>query len=247
MRGYAKQGVVEQIREAGGEIYAITSEPQTLASRAQDDWGFGFEAVGDPHHEIATTCRERGWLELFVNPKLGFLDPGARSRLGWTPSHPKGYFQPGVLALAADGRVLYRWRGVPSHKNLGGAVERPTAPHVWSSIAAALEGDGPDAALDADPALDSRAAPWPLFVSLLVANGWFVRPRGFPHQERGPSPRQRILRAGLRLLGFVGAWVAAFAWLPTLPVAVALAAWVAWITPKVRFINAEFQDVTAAR
>jgi hypothetical protein len=53
-----------------------------------------------------------------------------------------------------------------------------------------------------------------------------------------------VVRAGLRALGFAAAWVAAFAWLPTLPVAVALAAWVAWITPKVRFLNAEFQDVS---
>jgi hypothetical protein len=244
LRGYAKAGVVQKIRDAGGEIYAITSEPQTLASRAQEEWGFGFEAVGDPHHEISGTCRERGWLELFVNPRLGLLEQSARSDLGWEPSHPKGYFQPGVIALAADGRVLYRWRGVPTHKNMGGATERPAAAHVWSQVERALAEPGPDAALDADPPLDSRGIPWPLFASLLVANGWFVKPRGFPLQERGPSPRQRVVRAGLRALGFAAAWVAAFAWLPTLPVAVALAAWVAWITPKVRFLNAEFQDVS---
>jgi hypothetical protein len=247
LRGYAKNGVVQKIRDAGGEIYAITSEPQTLASRAQDEWGFGFEAVGDPHHEISGTCRERGWLELFVNRKLGFLRESAHSNWGWKPAHPKGYFQPGVLALAADGRVLYRWRGVPTHKNMGGATERPTADHVWSRVAAALEAQGPDAALDVDPPLDSRGIPWPIFVSLLVANGWFVEPRGFPHLERGLKPHQRVLRAGLRALGFAAAWVAAFVWLPPLPVAVALAAWVAWITPKVRVVNEEFQNVEAVR
>jgi len=73
LRGYAKAGVVEKIRAAGGEIYAVTSEPQALATRAQAEWNLGFEAVGDPHHEIAGTCRDRGWLDLFSNPKLGFL------------------------------------------------------------------------------------------------------------------------------------------------------------------------------
>jgi hypothetical protein len=245
LRGYAKSGVVQKIREAGGELYAVTSEPQTLATRAQEEWEFGFESVGDPHHEILGTCRERGWLDLFVNEQLGFLGTGAARSLGWQPQHPKGYFQPGVLVLAADGRVLYRWRGVPTHKNMGGATERPTAEHVWSRVEHALAVPGPDAALDLDPALDSRGIPWPIFVSLLVANGWFVRPHGFGHLRNGPSPGRRLFRAMLRLVGFVAAWAVAFAWLPTVPVVVALAAWAAWITPGIRRVNTEFQNVEA--
>ena len=100
MRGYRHDGVVDQIREAGGEIYAITSEPQRLASRAQDEWEFGFEAVGDPHHEISDTCRARNLLELFVNDKSDLM------RLDKTFSHPKGYFQPGVLAQSRNFNTL---------------------------------------------------------------------------------------------------------------------------------------------
>jgi hypothetical protein len=44
----------------------------------------------------------------------------------------------------------------------------------------------------------------------------------------------------------VGAWTAAFWWLPALPVAAVLVGWAAWITPKVRFINDEFQDASRA-
>jgi len=44
----------------------------------------------------------------------------------------------------------------------------------------------------------------------------------------------------------VGAWIAAFAWLPTLPVTVALAGGVATITPKVRWVGQQFQDVERA-
>ena len=232
-----KEGVADKVRAAGGELYAISSEPQALSDRAAHEWSLGFEAVGDPHQEISDTCCERGWLDLFVNERLEFLQASADAS-DWSVSHPKGYFQPGVLALDANGRVLYRWRSIPSRKNIGGAVERPTAEHVWTEIASALEtgADTPDALLDADPPLDSKGIEWPLFAALLVANGWFMNARGFK------SPKHAAY-AALRLLGFVGAWVAAFAWLPTLPVAAALVAWGIYIAPKVRWVGKEFQNV----
>lgn len=218
----------------------MTSEPQSLASRAQAEWEFGFDAIGDPHHEISGACAERGWLELFVNEKMGFL----RGSGDWEPQHPKGYFQPGVLALASSGRVLYRWRGTPSRTNMGGATERPTAEHVWSKLCHALDepDGGTDAPMDEKPRLDGRGAPWPLFVALLVANGWFLWPRGFPQLSDGAAPTRRILFALLRIPAFVAAWAAAFWLLPTLWVAATLALWGAWITPRIRFLNAEFQN-----
>jgi hypothetical protein len=49
LRGYGKKGVVDAIRKAGGAVYAITSEPQSLATNAQQDWETGMVHVGDPH------------------------------------------------------------------------------------------------------------------------------------------------------------------------------------------------------
>jgi len=237
LRSYGKEGIAEKVRAAGGEIYAISSEPQELSDRAAREWKLDFETVGDPHQEISDACCERGWLDLFVNERLEFLQASVGAS-DWTPSHPKGYFQPGVLALDANGRVLYRWRSVPSRQNMGGATERPTAEHVWAKVASALDSgaEAPDATLDANPPLDSRGVPWPLFASLLIANGWFVNARGLE------SPK-RVVYAGIRILGFLGAWIAAFAWFPTLPVAVALAAWGIYITPKVRWVGKEFQNI----
>ena len=227
MRGYVDQGITEKVRAAGGEIYAVSSEPQVLADRAKVAWKLDFESVGDPHHEIAGTCRERDHLDLFVNERLGFLEASADAAADWKPTHPKGYFQPGVLALRADGRVLYRWRGVPTHKNMGGAVERPTAEYVWGKIAVALEqpDSGADAPLDIEPPLDVVGIPWPLFASLLVANGRFTRVQGF-------KSAQQVQAAKLRLAVFVALWIAAFALLPKLLVLTALAAWVVFIAPK---------------
>ena len=65
--------MVEQIRAAGGEIYAITSEPQRLADQAKASWDLNYEAIGDLHHEISGACRERGLLEIYVNERTELL------------------------------------------------------------------------------------------------------------------------------------------------------------------------------
>ena len=249
MRSYTSAGFAEKVRAAGGEVYAVTSEPQALASRAQSDWEFDFESVGDPHQEIAGNCRERGWLDLFVNEKLAFLHRAAADESGadWTVTHPKGHFQAGILAVTAEGRVLYRWRNVPTRKNLGGAVGRVVPEHAWSQIEAARASPaGGDAALDEGAPLDSPNIPWPVFAAALVANGWFIRPVGFGYQADDPAGKKRLSRARVRLLGFVAAWAAAFWWGPPLWVGAALVAWLAWITPKLPFLNGEFQNIKPA-
>ena len=95
------------------------SEPQRLANDAKSDWELTFETIGDPHQEIAKQCRDRGWLELFINEQTSFIT-NTDDRL----SHPKGYFQPGVLGIDSNKRILYRWRSLPTRANIGGAAER---------------------------------------------------------------------------------------------------------------------------
>jgi type IV secretory pathway TrbD component len=96
---------------------------------------------------------------------------------------------------------------------------------------------------DDNPVYDSTGIPWPLFVSLLLANGWFLRPVPFDQQIGGARIEVRLLKAGIRIPIFAAAWVAAFSvlplWIPTL----ALAGWIAKITPGVRTINRRFQNV----
>jgi hypothetical protein len=241
LRGYGKAGVIAAIREAGGEVYAITSEPQSLASNARADWETDLEHVGDPHHEIASACAQRGWLSLFTNDwGVDILGSGP----SWV-SHPKGYFQPGVLALCRGGRVLYRWRCRPSRKNVGGAIARPTPSHVWSRVQAALREppDTPDAAHDAEPVLDSPPVPWPIFVTLLLANGWFLRPVPFDQRPGRDTVPQRQRNAMLRIPLFGAAWIAAGLLLPMWVVALAFAAWVAKVVPGIRRVNQRFQNV----
>ena len=166
--------MVEKIRAAGGEVFAVSSEPQHLANQAHEHWGLNFDNIGDPHQEIPRVCDERDWLTLYANRgDTEFLQRGA----DWTVEHPKGFFQPGVLAVTQSGRILYRWRSVPSDANLNGTVARPTAEHVWRSIdealmAGAISGD---AAHDDHPEIDSPPPPRIVFMAALIANGWFFQ------------------------------------------------------------------------
>ena len=181
------------------------------------------------------------WLSLFRNDFGDDFQPQGGS---WI-SHPKGYYQPGVLALRREARVLYRWSCRPTRKNAGGAVMRPTAPHVWTRIQSALTepSDAPDVPHDDDPVVDYHATPWPIFVSLLLANGWFLRPVPFDYQVGGVPLAVRLRNAFIRIGIFAAAWVAAFSVLPLWLPSLALIGWIAKITPAVRTINNRFQNV----
>ena len=203
-------GVVDAIREAGGEVYAVTSEPQALASRAQEDWALNFECVGDPHQEIADTARNRGWLDLHVQPVMEFLTRDT----SWDVTHPKGFYQPGVLVLNNNGRVLYRWRSIPSRENAGGAARRPTAEYVWEKVRNTLADVREDAPLDEKPAMDARRMFFPLFVAMLMAHGWFLRPKVFSYQGDGVNPMTRFPLVMTRLALFIALWLLGFAFAP---------------------------------
>ena len=195
------------IRAAGGEVYGITSEPHSLAAEAEDAWDMSIPVIGDPHHEIREDLRTRGWLEVFYNRDYGHL----RER-GWA-NHPKGYFQPAVIAIDKTGRVLYRWRCVPKYSNMSGAGARPEARYTWGRIRAAMASTG-DAELDKDPNMGAEDLSWFKFLLIMTAHGWFLRPRAFPLLRGGGkdrvSPKQAIRRAYV----FAGAWVLALVLLP---------------------------------
>ena len=97
--------------------------------------------------------------------------------------------------------------------------------------------------MDDSPELDRKAPPWSLFVLMLLAHGWFLRPKPFPLGRPNEKPSAHPATIIPRILAFVGAWIAAFALLPTSWVALALAAWGALVWPDVAEIHRAFQNV----
>lgn len=178
-------------------------------------------------------CSERGWLTLYANRgDLEFLQRGAN----WKVEHPKGYFQPGVLSLTNAGRILYRWRSVPSAENLNGTLARPTARHAWGAIERSLAaGDAAgDTAHDDNPEVDRAPPPRILFVAALIANGWFLRVKSFAFSPGVRSVPARFAAALSRWLLFLVFWAAALVFLPNALVGLAFVGWVAWIVRDIR-------------
>ena len=233
MRSYIDDGVVDKIRGAGGEVFAVTSEPQHLADQAHTHWDLNFENIGDPHQEIPRVCNDRDWLTLYASRgKTEFLQRGAN----WKVEHPKGFFQPGVLVVNQSSEILYRWRSVPSEKNLNGTVARPTPKHVWNAIEQMLTtgSQGFHAPLDENPEIDAPPPPKLVFIAALVANAWFLGVKSFAYSPGVESTPKRFARAFKRWPFFIALWVFAFVLLPALWVSAAAAIWVAWIAYDVR-------------
>lgn len=226
---------MDEIRAAGGELFGITSEPHSLASEAEDAWEMSIPVVGDPHHEIREDLKSRQWLEIFFNPDSGHLRERA-----WS-SHPKGYYQPAVIAIDKSGRVLYRWRCVPRYSNMSGAGARPEARYTWDRMRMALR-DQSDVELDKDPVMGAKDLSWFKFLVILTAHGWFLRPRAFPllrdGHRAGVKPADAMRRAYL----FLGVWILALWFLPVLWVGAAFTVWLLALTPGLIEIHRQFQN-----
>ena len=216
-------------------MFAITSEPQSLATEAEDDWEFGFPCIGDPHHEIREELKAKGWLDLFYNEDYGHL-----YERPWA-SHPKGYYQPGVLAVSREGQVLYRWRCVPKYSNMSGAGARPEARYTWEKMQTARAGEA-DADADRTPVMGSETISWPRFLLILFAHGWFVRAKAFPLGREDDTPSVSPRKMMQRVYGFVAIWIAIFALLPIGWSAALAALWLAIMTPGIIEIHRQFQS-----
>lgn len=216
--------MLEQVRSAGGEVFAVTSEPQTLATEAQTSWDLPFNAIGDPHHEIREECAERGWVDVFTNKIPGEKNPGFYN------AHPKGFFQPAVLAVHNSGRILYRWRCVPKHSNLSGAGPRPEATYTWQKTQEAMQADQ-DAALDQNPMLGEKPIAWHRFLLIILANGWFLKPKTFALSREGEEKRPLAFDMAPRIYGFAALWLVLLLLLPIGWVALLMLAWMAKVTP----------------
>ena len=113
--------------------------------------------------------------------------------------------------------MLYRWRCRPMRQNMSGAGQRPTPQYVWGEIQSRLPAGIPDPELDESPEFARPDQSWSVFLTFLtmmLAHGWFLRPKAFPLARPGDRPSADARRMKRRVAAFAAAWVAALALLP---------------------------------
>jgi hypothetical protein len=214
-------------------VFAISSEPQTLVTEAQESWEIQFAGIGDPHHEIRDDCAQRGFVDVFCN-----TIPGEKNVRFWD-AHPKGFFQPAVLSVHKSGRVLYRWRCVPKHSNMSGAGPRPEAAYTWDKIKAAMDSEH-DADFDKNPVLGEKSKSWYRFLLILIVYGWFLTPRTFAMAREGEAKRAVAADMMPRVYGFAALWLVLLVVLPIGWVGLLALAWAAKLTPGLIEIYRQF-------
>ena len=82
--------------------------------------------------------------------------------------------------------------------------------------------------------IDQKPPPRALFISALIANGWFLGVRSFVYSPGVRPVPARFAVAFSRWLLFLAIWAAALVFAPTLLDGLAFAGWVAWIARDVR-------------
>jgi peroxiredoxin len=120
---------LDEIRHAGGDLVAITSQSDIPAQQAHHEWGLKYNVVSEPQNILAQR------FHIAITPKA--QTPLAQD----ANEYPKGMAQPAVLALDKHGKVLFQWVIAPDEMNLGGASDRPLPMAIWKVIHAALSGE----------------------------------------------------------------------------------------------------------
>jgi hypothetical protein len=82
--------------------------------------------------------------------------------------------------------------------------------------------------------VDRVPPPRIVFLSALIANGWFLGVKAFAYSPGVRPVPLRFTIAFSRWLLFLAFWAAALAFVPTVPVGLAFAGWVAWIVRDIR-------------
>ncbi len=96
--------------------------------------------------------------------------------------------------------------------------------------------DTPDSLLDEDAELDSNGYPFPLFLLILFASGWFIKPNYFVMSTKNHSLKQiknqlRVAKRRIPLL--IVFWIAASVLFPYWVTALIFMVWITIIAPQV--------------
>ena len=124
---------------------------------------------------------------------------------------------------------------------MSGAGSRPDANYVWNQIRNRLQLNQ-NAPYDNKPLLSSKDLSWFHFLVLLVAHGWFIRPRAFPLARKEDPQRVRPKKMMARVYLFISAWLFLLVAFPLKWVVTGFLVWVLILIPGLIEIHRQFQN-----
>jgi hypothetical protein len=124
---------------------------------------------------------------------------------------------------------------------MSGAGARPEAAYTWEKIQTSLKRTE-DAPPDINPVMGSKEVNWFLFLLILTAHGWFIRPKAFPLAREGDKSSVAPAKMMRRVFGFVALWLVLLLILPLKWFGIALLAWLVVLTAGLIEIHRQFQN-----
>lgn len=125
---------------------------------------------------------------------------------------------------------------------MSGAGARPEARYTWEKIKSRLNKEK-NAPYDRAPILGAKDLSWSHFLVILLAHGWFLRPRAFPLAREGDPKRVSPKKMMQRVYFFLSAWLTALLFFPVKGVLGAFILWSVIVTPGLIEIHRQFQNV----
>ena len=123
---------------------------------------------------------------------------------------------------------------------MNGAGARPEPAYTWQKIKESLKSKA-DAALDTNPEMGSKEVGWFLFMLMLTAHGWFIRPKAFPLAREGDKESANPKQMMPRIIGFAVLWLFLLVVLPLEWFGAAVVSWLVILTPGLIEIHRQFQ------
>lgn len=169
--------ILPDVRALGGETYAVCSQEQPAADQAKESWNLGFTMISDPQIVIGEMLYNRGLLDIMVDADVEggvqVLSNNAEIAGG---KYAVGVYHPGVIVLTRDFKPLFSWASLLKATDAGLRGDLTLA--RWQPPATVLPFPGYEY----------------IFPALLLANGNFVRPRGFLLGADGKGNLKRCSR-----------------------------------------------------
>jgi len=190
----------------------MSSQGQKEANKIVESWGINFPVIGDPSLTFVKTINEKGWIKSYI---LESVPDNLTKLIGY--SYENGLVQPGVIALQGSvslslsskgkekkPKVLLSWGLVPTEENKQGAVNRLSAGKSWKGIKESLSGNYEYSHPDiVQKNKGEPQVPTFLFLSLVMANGNFLKPKAFTFDSNGKGDIMKLAKLAFAKLLFV--------------------------------------------